>query len=112
MARVNMEIKEVRQCFQKALAKVESLQAIGVEHGLCAPQDLSELKSEIDKIHNSLDLMTFKANGHFHKLSELMRSCGSICCKKVVQPNSLMIFIQCSSCPILEFEEAFLNDDE
>lgn len=112
MARVNMEIKEVRQCFQKALAKVESLQAIGVEHGLCAPQDLSELKSEIDKIHKSLDLMTFEANGHFHKLSELMRSCGSICCKKVVQPNSLMMFFQCSSCPILEFEEAFLNDDE
>lgn len=32
--------------------------------------------------------------------------------KKVVKPNSLMVFFQCSSCPIMKFEEAFLYDDE
>ncbi|WP_201317538.1 hypothetical protein [Paenibacillus sp. EPM92] len=111
MTKGNMEIKEVRQLFLLALAKIESLQAIGVENKLCEPQDLSELKLEIDQIQTSLDLMTFKASDHFKFLSELIRSCGLICCMKVVQPNSLMMFFQCSSCPIFQFEEAFLNDE-
>lgn len=111
MAKGNVDIKEVRQLFLLTLAKIESLQTIGAESKLCKPQDLSELKLEIDQIRTSLDLMTFKASDHYRIFSDLMRSCGLICCKKVVQPNSLMMFFQCSSCPIFQFEEAFLNNE-
>jgi hypothetical protein len=108
LATGNMEIKEIRQLFLLALAKVESLQEIGVKRRLCKPQDISGLKTEVDKLHTSLDLMIFKASDHFETLSELMRSCGSICCVEVVKPGSIDSFYECGSCPIPMFEEAFL----
>lgn len=103
-----MQVKEERQLFQLALGKVETLIAIGVEYRLCKPQDLSKLKEEVNYLRTSQDLRDFKASASFVELSELMRSCGSICCKKVVKPNDLMMFFRCNSCPLLKFEETFL----
>lgn len=108
MANSNMEIEEVRQLYLQALSKVEELQTIGVKYRICRPQNLSELRSEIDKLQTSLDLSEFEANGHFEKLSELLRSCGAVCCKKIMKPGSFEMIFKCAECPIFKFEEAFL----
>lgn len=112
LKRGNMEIKEIRKLYLEALDKVEELHAIGGKQRVSKPQDLSVLRSEIEKLEKSLDLMKFEANGHLEQLTELMRSCGSICCKKVVTPGSFEMIFKCAECPIFKFEGAILKPIE
>jgi hypothetical protein len=107
-----MEIKEIRGLYLKALDKVEELNLIGGKQCLSKSPDFSKLRTEIQKIENSLDLMAFKASGYLAQLTELMRTCGLICCKKVVKPGSFEMIFKCAVCPIFLFEETFLKPVE
>lgn len=105
---VERSVKEFRDECLKVISKLESLLEIGISNDEIKPYDISTLKERILSIRTDNDIRKFKEGREFIKLQNLLRLCGKVCCKHVVEPNTIMQIFICNGCPIFSFEKKYL----
>lgn len=105
---VESSVKEFRDECLSVIAKLESLLEIGISNNEIKPYDISALKERVLSIRTDNDIKRFMDGWDFIRLQNLIRLCGKVCCKHVVEPNTIMQIFTCNGCPIFSFEKKHL----
>lgn len=105
---VERSVKEFRDECMSVISKLESLLEIGISNGEIKPYDISALKERVLSIRTDNDIKRFMEGWDFIRLQNLIRLCGKVCCKHVVEPNTIMQIFTCNGCPIFSFEKKYL----
>ncbi|ASS98406.1 hypothetical protein B9L19_03545 [Geobacillus thermocatenulatus] len=105
------QVGYLREEYLKVLDRLECLLRIGVKRGLYEPYNLNELKHQIKKLRNEQDIINFKNSEYYQELCDLLVLCGSVCCRFLIPPDSLLQIYFCHQCPIFRFEERLYQNE-
>jgi hypothetical protein len=105
------QVAYLREEYLKVIGRLEYLLKIGVNRVFYEPCSLTGLKNQIKALRTEQDIVNFKKSEYYQELCDLLVLCGSVCCRFLIPPDSLLQTYFCHQCPIFEFEERLYKNE-